>query len=463
MSSSLHIFLSLDLPPLVAGSLAALCCGLLGNFLVLRRQSLMGDAISHAVLPGLVAAFLVTSLRTSLPMFIGALIAGLVTVALVDLVRRVGRVESGAAMGVVFSIMFALGVVLLEQAAARHVDLDADCVFNGQLETITWFPPSQWADFWSWSTVLGSDAGTGGIPRQITALAGVTLVVMGFLALFFKELRISSFDPALAGQLGFRPGLLNSVLMALVAAAAVASFEAVGSILVVAMLICPAATARLLTDSLRTQIVISAVVAVASAVAGYVLGAHAPVWMGFENGLSAAGMITVVSGALLGAAIVLSPSHGLLAKALRRLRLSSSIAREDLLSMLYRLEELRLPAALTPEQCRDALGAGALASRLAMRRALRRGQIRARDGRLGLEPQGREIARSLIRRHRLWESYLVRELGLRADHVHGPAEILEHIQVPPPDSGQTVDPHNKPIPPSAPGGDVSSGPEHRSA
>ncbi len=129
-------FIMIDLPPLTTAVLAAVTCGLLGNFLVLRRMSLMGDAISHAVLPGLVAAFLISGSRQSGPMFIGAAAAGIVTALLVELTRKLGRVESGAAMGVVFTILFAAGVLLLEQAGARGVDLDAGCVFNGQLEIV---------------------------------------------------------------------------------------------------------------------------------------------------------------------------------------------------------------------------------------------------------------------------------------------------------------------------------------
>lgn len=420
----MHTFLSLDLPPLAAACLAALSCGLLGNFLVLRRQALMGDAISHAVLPGLVGAFLLTSMRTSFPMFLGALVAGLVTVALVELVRRLGKVESGAAMGVVFSIMFALGVLMLEQAAARQVDLDADCVFNGQLETITWFIPNDWASFWTWDSLST-------IPRQMTTLLVVTAVIALLVAVFFKELRISSFDPALASALGFNAGLINSGLMALVAVATVASFEAVGSILVIAMLICPAATARLLTDRLVSQILVSAAVAVAAAVLGYWAGAHAPLWLGFERGLSAAGMITVVAGLLLAGAVVVAPRHGVLAKAFRRLRLAVGIAREDLLALLYHLEAVDRRAALTQRQASDALSSG-IAGRLAILRALRRRQIGREDGAIVLTDAGRATARTLLRRRRLWETYLIRELGLRPDHVEATAERLEHLPVRPP-------------------------------
>ncbi|MCA9310803.1 MAG: metal ABC transporter permease, partial [Phycisphaerales bacterium] len=221
MSDAVHTFLSIDLLPLLAATLAAFSCGLLGNFLVLRRLSLMGDAISHAVLPGLVIAFLLFGTRASLAMFFGAAVAGVATVALVELIRRFGRVEPGAAMGVVFSVMFALGVVLLEQAAARQVDLDADCVLHGQLETIFWFPPSIWSDFLAWSTLRDT-------PRQVVVLAGTLAVCAAFVAVFFKELRLAAFDPGLADALGFRSSAIHAGLMALVAAATVASFEAVG-------------------------------------------------------------------------------------------------------------------------------------------------------------------------------------------------------------------------------------------
>jgi len=130
--------LQVDLPAAAAALFAALACALLGNFLVLRRQSLMSDAISHSLLPGVVLAFMVSGARTSGAMFLGAAIAAVVTVALVQFVRRRARLESGAAMGVVFSIMFAAGVVLIEQGPARNVDLDADCVLYGQLEHIMW-------------------------------------------------------------------------------------------------------------------------------------------------------------------------------------------------------------------------------------------------------------------------------------------------------------------------------------
>lgn len=470
MSQSAYEFVSIDLPPLMALLFAAISCGLLGNFLVLRRLSLMGDAIAHAVLPGLVLAFLLAPLiagvigadaahlaRHPLLMMLGALLSGVVTVTLIESIRRFGKVESGAAMGVAFSVMFALGVLMLEQAAARQVDLDAECVLYGQLETIFWFPPDTLSGLLSTETLKL-------LPRQVTTLAFMCLVVFAFVGLLYKELRIASFDAGLATTLGFSATILHFALMILIAAAAVASFEAVGSILVIALLICPAATARLLTDRYRMQLALSVVIAIVGCVAGYVAGAHGPIWLGFDNSVNAAGMVTVTLGVLLTLAIFFAPAHGVVARRWRHLRLAVSVTREDLLGLLYRLEEAHAAAgidesrdapahaaALTLKQIQAALGSR-IEARLACRRARSRGEIERTGDALRLTDIGRAKARSLIRSHRLWESYLVNVLGLRPDHVHDTATRLEHITDPEsrrrlsPPIETTHDPHDRPIP-----------------
>ncbi len=425
MNLTAQQFLTMDLPALLAAVLATVACALLGNFLVLRRLSLMGDAISHAVLPGIVLAFLLTGSRATLPVVIGAAAAGVATAALIEMVCRLGRVETSAAMGVVFSILFALGVVLLEQAAADRVDLDADCVLYGQLEDIFWPEATGWGSLISRSALAAA-------PREIITLAIVTALVAAFIALFFKELRITSFDPQLATTLGFRSGLMHYALMLLVAIAAVAAFEAVGSILVIAMLICPAAAARMVTDRLAPQIWASVGFALAAAIFGYTLAAWAPPLLGAEHSLIASGMITVVAGALLAGAILFSPSHGVAARISRRHRLSATIAREDLLALLYRREEAGLSAISIPDAV-TAIVAGAAGlttrtARRAIRAALRRGEAAAEPhNTIALSTTGRDEARRLIRAHRLWESWLVDEAGLRPDHVHRSAMDLEHV------------------------------------
>lgn len=434
MSPWLHEFVSLDLMPLLAGTLAALTCGLLGNFLVLRRLSLMGDAISHSVLPGLVGAFLVLGTRSTPAMFVGAALAGVATVALVELVKRLGRVEPGAAMGVVFSALFALGVLMLESAAARQVDLDADCVLHGQLETLFWLPPAGWGEFLSWSTLRET-------PRQVVTLAATLGAAAAFVALFFKELRIAAFDPGLATTQGFSAGFMHYALMILVAAATVAAFEAVGSILVIAMLVCPAATARLLTDRLSTQIWMSLGIALATGVGGYLCATAAPAWLG-ADAVSVSGMMTVVAGGLLALAAVFSPSHGIVARGVRRRALARSIEVDDLLGALYRLREGGESGA-PASSLAAALGGRSAARAIVTARG--RGLVEERDGGVSLTALGLDAARAIVRRHRLWESYLVEEAGAAPEHVHAPAERLEHVRVSPRGAGGR-DPHGRRIP-----------------
>lgn len=428
--------LALDLFPLTTGVLAAVCCALLGNFLVLRRLSLMGDAISHSVLPGLVIAFLITATRSPTVMLLGAAVAGLITVLLVELVQRLGRVESGAAMGVVFSILFALGVLLIRQVSALNtVDLDADCVLHGQLETLVWYQaPPRLIDALRWSTLTQA-------PRTTLMLAGMTGAAFVFVALLFKELRIAAFDPELASTQGFSAGLLHVLLMVLVAAATVASFEAVGSILVIAMLVVPAATARLLTDRLLSQVGASLMVALLSSVGGYFAATLIPAAFHLDP-LSAAGSMTVVGGVLLITAIIASPRHGLIAKAWRRRALAVAIARDDLLAALYRAAESGIDSLELP-RLRGLLAGRSLPAGLAA--ATHAELVRQHHGSVSLTHAGREQAATLVRRHRLWEHYLVQQAGLAPDHVHHTAEQLEHLPVSPA-RGPAADPHGRPIP-----------------
>lgn len=284
VSSPQMPFLTLDLAPLLAANLAACACALVGNFLVLRRQALMGDAIAHAVLPGIAAAYILTGSRDPIPMLLGAAVAGLTTVGLTTLIRTLGKVERGAAMGVAFTTLFALGVILIERIPST-IDLDADCVLHGNLEALLWFPPEHL-----------SLASLTTLPRQVHTLAAVFTLTIAFTLIFYKELRLTSFDPALAAALGFRPGLINTLLMTVTAAAVVASFEAVGSILVIAMLIGPPATARLLTSRLRTQILLSLAIAPATATGGYLAATRLPPLFDPTLTLNAAGMIAALSG-----------------------------------------------------------------------------------------------------------------------------------------------------------------------
>ena len=259
----------------------AAACALPGSFLVLRRMSMMGDAISHAVLPGIALGFLLTGSRTSMAMFVGAAVVGVLTAVFTQWVGRFGRVDRGAAMGVVFTTMFALGLLLLVQGA-DHVDLDPDCVLYGAIELV----PLDTVTVMQWE-----------VPRAFLVLAGVMALNLVVIALFFKEMRISAFDPALADALGFRPEMMHYLLMVMTAVTTVASFEAVGSIMVIAMLIVPAATARLLTNRLSSMLVVAVLLESVAAVLGHLGAMVVPGWFGFES-TNSSGMMAVMTGAI---------------------------------------------------------------------------------------------------------------------------------------------------------------------
>lgn len=305
-------FLQLDFPSILLGTLAALSCGLLGNFLVLRKQALMGDTISHVVLPGIVAGFLLTGIAATWPMMAGAMIAALLAVGLIEIIRRTGRIEAGAAMGVVFTTMFAAGVVMLEQSGARSVHLDVEHALYGNLESAIWLDVFEVSDLWN-------PAALAGLPDAVWRIFGVSVLVVLFILAFYKELAITSFDPAHADSLGFSSKKIGFALVFMTALAAVAAFAAVGSILVIAMFICPAATARMLTDRLSTQLWLSAAVSIFSGIFGYLLAAFGPGLLGAENSISAAGMIALVAGLCQVAAMVFAPKYGALFNRARRL------------------------------------------------------------------------------------------------------------------------------------------------
>ena len=293
-------FVQFSLTPMLIGVLAAIACALPGNFLILRRQALIGDAISHVVLPGIVVAFLVTGTVATFPMLIGAGAAALVAVVLIEAIRRLGRIEPGAAMGVVFTAMFAGGVLLLEQSDTSRVHLDVDHALMGNLETLIWLKASGWDS-------LIDPVALSNLPPELARIAVVT-VAMGVLTwMFWRPLKLSTFDEGFARAIGLPVSAIGLALVIAAAVAAVAAFDAVGSIIVIAMFICPPAAARLLTNGLAAQVWASVGIAAGSAVLGYVLAGYGPIWLGFDSSVSAAGMIATVSGVILGLACLWGP------------------------------------------------------------------------------------------------------------------------------------------------------------
>jgi manganese/zinc/iron transport system permease protein len=289
---TLQDFLMLDLPPLLAAIMAGGTCGLLGSFLLLRRESLIGDALSHAVLPGIVVGFAVTGSMAGLPMLAGAVLAGLAAVALITLVQKSARLDPGAAIGAVFTTFFAIGLVLLE-TLAHNVHLDLDCVLFGQIETLVWTEGRSLA-------ALADPAALAALPRQLGLLAAVTLGVALAVAVLWRPIKLACFDPAYARALGLPSRRIEIGLALMVAAAAVAAFEAVGSILVVALLVCPAAALRLMTDRYTTQVLGGAALGAALGAVGYALAGPVPAALGLDIALNAAGVIGTLGGLAVG-------------------------------------------------------------------------------------------------------------------------------------------------------------------
>jgi manganese/zinc/iron transport system permease protein len=417
-----------DVWVMVIGAIVSVSCALLGCYLVLRRLSLLGDAISHAVLPGLAVAFFITGTRDLAPMFIGAMAVGMLTAFLSELIHRIGKVKHDASMGVVFTSLFALGVILIS-SVARQVDLDPACVLYGSIETL----PLDRVDR------LGFEA-----PARFLPLLMVLLLVVGFVVVLWKELKIVSFDPPLAVTMGISAGLIHYLLMGMVAGTTVAAFEAVGSILVVAMLIAPAATAHLLTDRLWLMMVLAGLHGVVSAVSGTVLA----VWLD----TSVAGMRAVAAGGLFAMAVIAAPHYGLVGRWSRRAMLSLRIVTEDALAMLYRWSEMSTRRSLSAREVAQALGGGMM-PKIALWLLHRKREIQPVGLGVALTDTGSNRARSLVRSHRLWESYLSKHFALPADHLHEPAERMEHYISPP--LGDAIardvypaqrDPHGQPIP-----------------
>jgi manganese/zinc/iron transport system permease protein len=266
----------------ITGALISMACAIPGAYLQLNKQSMLGDAISHAVLPGIAIAFLFSGRKDPLPMLIGAALAGLFTGLLSNLIHRHGKVDTGAALGVVFCSLFALGLVLI-RVAADHVDLDPSCVLYGAIEL---------------AVIDG-----GAVPQVVWLSGGILVFNLGLTLIFYKELRLAAFDTRFAETVGIPSGVLQYGLTVTTAITTVVAFESVGSILVIAMLIVPGATALLLSHRVGGVLGISLLLAAASAIGGHIAAISvAPKMLAQLTGqteigaLSSAGMMAACTG-----------------------------------------------------------------------------------------------------------------------------------------------------------------------
>lgn len=394
--------------------LLGVSCGTLGCFIVLRRLSLMGDSLGHAVLPGVCLGFLVNKTKDPLWIFLGAVVSGLLASWLIGVIQRKSRLKSDVAMGLILSGFFGLGVVLLTRL--QQFSYGNQSGLNQFL-------------FGQASAIRGQD---------LWLIGGVGLVIVATVVLTFKELAVSSFDEGFAAAVGIPVALIHYLLMGLTALAVVISIQAVGVVLLSALLITPAATALLLTDRLRTMVGLSVLFACLGGVIGVNLS-----FLGrsFPTGP----FIVVTLTAFFIPAFLFSPRYGILTRRLRRWRQSQKIRRENRLKSVYiAMQKAAVGSGKTAPDRRGAVdrttGLTVSYSELArtmeesetsLRRTLtplvRCGWAESAGETLHLTPRGMERARALVRNYRLWELFLTHEINIPYDHTQRDAEDIEHI------------------------------------
>ncbi len=359
---------------IVLAGLTAVTCVLPGVFLVLRRVALMSDAISHAILLGIVLAFFLTKSLASPWLILGAALVGVLTVVLTEIVIQTKKLKEDAAIGLIFPLLFSIGVILLNLYAG-DIHLDAGCVLFGEIA----FAP--------FNRLMINNLDLG--PQGFWVIGSVLIWNLIFISLFYKELKIATFDAGLAASLGFSPVLINYLLMTTVSVTAVAAFETVGSILVVALMIAPPAAAYLLTDRLSTMIFISAGLGIASAMGGYL--------MAMALDASIAGSMATFSGLIFLVILIFAPEKGLLAKFIVRKWKKWDLAMETLSIHLLQSEYTHVEETeRVVSHMQDHMLWKSEYTSEAIAQCLKEGLIKKQGNKLSLTAYGREKAKNII-------------------------------------------------------------------
>lgn len=401
---------------LLASGLVGLMCGVLGPFIVLRNMSLIGDALAHAILPGIVVAFIIVGYST-IGFFVGSVVAGLLTAVLITWIQQNVTTKNDAAIGIVFTAMFSLGVMGISKVSRNdgvHLDLK-DFLFGNAL---------------------------GVTDEDLILTYIITVYVLLSVVFFYRYLFVTTFQPTVARTMGINVRLLHYFLMLLLSFAVVASLRSVGVILVVAMLITPAATALLLTKKLKRVVALSALIGVLSALVGMMVA----IWLETTPGPAMA----VVATLTYFGAVLFAPENGLVFRRIRTRRLRTRIQLEDALKQSYRLQT---NGGLTLDALNQRVGFSLGKLRDHLKTLRRRKLIAGSEQQLTVTPTGIETAQKLIRAHRLWETYLVNQIGLTPEQIHDDAEKYEHLltddliaEVDRELGFPEVDPHGSPIP-----------------
>jgi len=242
---------------ILVGALVSINCSIIGSYLMLKKMSMIGDAISHSILPGIVISFLITKSKTSITMIIGSSIIGVITILIIEFLNKKIKIKKNSSIGIVFTFMFSLGVILIS-LFTKKIDLDQECVLYGELSYV---PLNLWI------TKNGINLG----PKPIYILVIILIINIIFVKLNYKELYITTFDPKFSNTIGINSKIWNYLIMIISSVTIVTSFESVGSILVLSMIIIPPATAYLLTKKLKVIIIISGIIGIINSLLGYFL------------------------------------------------------------------------------------------------------------------------------------------------------------------------------------------------
>lgn len=384
-------------------SLLGLAAGVLGSFMLLRKRALLGDAVSHATLPGIAIAFMwmvaAGGSGKSLPgLLLGATISGLVGMGTVMLIKSQTRLKEDAALGIVLSVFFGLGVALLGMIQKMSTGSAAG------LESFI---------YGKTASMLASDAW----------LIGGAALVIGLISLsFFKEFKLLCFDAPFAASLGWPTRTLDGFMMSLVVCVTVIGLQAVGLILVMALLVIPPAAARFWTENLSSMITVSALIGAISAG----LGAAFSAW--WAN-LPAGGVIVVTAAVVFLFSMLFGTSRGVVRRWIEHVRLGHRIARQHLLRALFEVSEeqgeMRGAVSVASLMKERSWTHARLLRELAS--ATREGLVAADGDRYRLTASGWDDARRLVRNHRLWEIYLITHAAIAPSHVDRDADELEHV------------------------------------
>jgi manganese/iron transport system permease protein/iron/zinc/copper transport system permease protein len=377
---------------LLGGGMVGLVCGVVGTLVILRRMAFLGDALSHTMLAGVAGGYLVMKLAFGVEahtpaMLIGSVIAAIITVGMIGFVSRVSRIKEDSAIGIMYCGIFSAGVVLTSLFSNYiHIDL--------------------------MHFIMGDVLGVSNTDLWATAI--VAAIVLSVILLFFRHFQIASFDPIMAASIGLPVVLIDYALTTCVSMVVVTGVGMVGVILVIGLLITPAATAYLLTDRLERMMVLAAFFGVSSVVGGLYLA------VGIDS--AGGGAIILFSTFQFLTALVFAPRYGLLADWLRRRNMIPQEQLEDILKQLYHAPAAGLDRAALKRQ----LSSVASVTGRALERLTSDGHIEGPSGMLRLTGPGRERAEQVVRAHRIWETYL-EQTGVPMDDVHKLAEQLEHL------------------------------------